>query len=487
MVPPRCALLLALLAMGCARPAPTPAPVEAAATADADADPSWVPADSVRADAEVLYATLRAAHYDLFAHTDQATYDAAYDALLAGIDGPMPRLEATRRLMAFVALGRVGHARVDFPVAAYIEHVSTGGTVLPFDVQVTPDGVLLAHSYHPELPVGATLVALDGEPADVWLERLGTYVSAEHTYLRDAQLETMFPRLHWLHGASAPSHTLQIEVDGTPRTVTVDERPGIEVETAKSTWEAAGQVREARTLDGGIGYLRPGPFYAMHPDESLDDVVAFIDGAFRGFLDDGVHTVVLDLRDNPGGDNRFSDPMVAWVADAPFAFASTYRVRASETTRGVLAGLAEADPDGLSAQMAEVMAGHADGETFAFPIPATEPREQGFDGEVWALVNRHSYSNATCTAAILKDHGFARLAGEPTADLPTSYASSAQFPLPGLGLTVTYPKAWFARPSGEDTGHGVVPDLVLPMPAPGDAGDPTLDALLEHLRAGRSP
>lgn len=471
MPPSRSSALLALFLLGCPKPVVQLPEV-----------PNLIPVSAVHADAELLYDTLQSAHFDLFAHRDQAAYDAAYVELVAGLDAPMTRLEATRRLTAFVAYGRVGHARVEFPVADYIGHVTSGGTVLPFDVETRGDRVFIAHSYHPDIPAGAQLLALDGTGADEWVDTLGAYVSAESDYLRDAQLEVMFPRLHWLHGAMASSPVLQLDVAGELRSIRVDSPPAIEVEPVKAEWEARGHVREARVLDGGVGYLRPGPFYAMSEEESLADVAGFVDAAFEEFISSGAYTVILDLRDNPGGDNSFSDPMIAWVADAPFSFASTYRLRASATTRGVLDELAKGGPDGVSAAMLTAMQQYSDGEDFAFAIPDVQPREPGFGGEVWVLVNRHSYSNATSVAAIIQDGGFGRIAGEETADLPTSYASSAQFILPNLALTVTYPKGWFARPSGEDSGRGVRPDQQLPMPTIGEEGDPTLDALLASIR-----
>ena len=48
-----------------------------------------------------------------------------------------------------------------------------------------------------------------------------------------------------------------------------------------------------------------------------------------GFEAEGVDGVVIDLRQNPGGDNSFSDPMVAWFATEPFRFASSFHVRSS--------------------------------------------------------------------------------------------------------------------------------------------------------------
>ncbi|TNE85268.1 MAG: hypothetical protein EP330_26440 [Deltaproteobacteria bacterium] len=476
-------LLPALMLPGCPR-ATGPEPTPAAAVEDVEVDEpegDTLSPEAAREDAQVLYDTLRSAHFDLFAHVDEAAHDAAYEAMLARLDQPMTRVALARELMAFAALGRFGHSQVVFPVDDYVTHVVQGGTVLPFDLRPDGERVWVAHSQDPAVPVGAELVSLDGRPAGEWVVELGRYIAAESPRFRDAVHETMFPRLLWLHGAGAPTHSVVLRVDGESRTLEVAEQPAIEVEPNKSEWETRGFVRQAEVLPGGIGYLRPGPFSAME-GETLEDVVRFVDVAFAAFVEAEARVVILDLRDNAGGDNSFSDPMLAWVADEPFGFASEYRLKASPRTREVLAGLAEGEPDGVSAAMLAAMGEHEDGDTFAFPLPLAEPRADGFDGEVWALVHRHSYSNATVVAAQVQDYGMGKVAGEETVDLPSSFASSAQFTLPNSGFTVVYPKGWFARPSGEVDDRGVVPDLPLAPAPPGAEGDPMLDALLAHLR-----
>jgi C-terminal processing protease CtpA/Prc len=157
-------------------------------------------------------------------------------------------------------------------------------------------------------------------------------------------------------------------------------------------------------------------------------------------------------------------------------------VKASARTREVLRGLAEQYPGGISAQMLGAMEQHEDGDTFSFEIPQVQPRDSKFPGRAWVLVNRHSYSNATSAAAIIQDYGFGTLLGEETSDLPTSYASSAQFTLPETGIVVTYPKAYFVRPSGDETLRGVVPDHALDFPVVPAEEDVVLrDALMRVL------
>lgn len=430
-------------------------------------DDSTIPAAAARAELERLYETLQDAHFDLYVHRSREAYDAYFCWTMQSLREPMSRLELIRTLMAFTAYGHVGHARIDFPVAEYIGYAREGGTLLPFDVRVDGERSRVAHNYSdsPSLEPGTEIVAIDGRAIGDWLSRLGRYVSAERPYMEHAQLEAMLPRLFWLDQGRRDAISVTVrDASGTESTVRVEAAPIMDVEQTKGTREAEQQARTAKLLSDRVGYLRPGPFYAAGEDETLADFEAFVDESFQTFLEAGVEDLILDLRNNPGGDNSFSDPMIAWFADRPFRFASRYELKASESTRTVLRNLAREYPGGVSAQMLAAMESRRNGEQFAFEIPEVRPREdRRYEGRVWVLVNRHSYSNATTVAAIVKDYGFGTLIGEETSDLPTSYASSAQFTLPETSIGVTYPKGYFVRPNGDEAVRGVIPDLRWPV------------------------
>ncbi len=451
-------------------------------------DEGTIPADAVRADFKRLYETLAAAHADLYVYRSRDAYDHYYQETLEAIDAPMTALEAVKLFTPFVAFGQIGHAKIGFPVQDYIAYVVAGGTLLPLDIRVENGRILIAHNYSgaPVLAPGMELVAIDGQPAADWLERIGRLVSAERPYMTHAQLESMFPRLVWLDGGEIDAFELGVRgADGRETTITVDAVPAMTIEEQKGAREGEQHSRSAQLLADGIAYLRPGPFYAADEGESQETFEKFIDEAFLKFIAAGATDLVIDLRNNPGGDNSFSDPMIAWFADEPFSFASKFVVKASQQTREVLRGLAEKYPGGISAQMLETMQQYKDGETFGFEIPLAEPRDPRFSGRVWALVNRHSYSNATTVAAIIQDYGFGTILGEETADLPSSYASSAQFTLPATGLTVTYPKAYFLRPSGDEALRGVVPEHALQFPIAASGQDAALQGALEHILSQR--
>src|SRR6185437_15918546 len=94
-----------------------------------------------------------------------------------------------------------------------------------------------------------------------------------------------------------------------------------------------GTQRVARTMVDGVAYLRPGAFYNNDPkakDEYDNSAFrSFIDSAFHQFLAARARSLIIYLRDNPGGDGSFSDLVLAWFAHKPFTFASSFRIRVS--------------------------------------------------------------------------------------------------------------------------------------------------------------
>ena len=472
-----CLPAILLLAAACserahdhAAPAPVPAPA--------------IEPDALRADFDALYAGLQAAHYDLFARRERRDYDARFQAMRAAFDRPLTPVQARTAFQRFVAYGNVAHARIDPPLDAWEAFRSGGGKAFPLYVRVEPDGAHLIDGTGaaPGLAIGDRLESVDGIPAADWLGRLRAQLSADNDYMAWAQLERLLPLLVWLEFGEADRFEVVVaRPDGRRAAVAVPalDRAGFESAAAAAPprFELDANAREARMLEHGIAYLRPGPFYDNRPDApdpwDATEFQRFVDAAFGDFLDRGASRLLIDLRDNPGGDNAFSDRMIAWFASRPFRFSEKFHIKVSEAA--VASNRRRLDAQGggedtVSAQLAAAYAGHPPGSFVDFPIPFVPPRPAPrFEGEVFVLVNRHSYSNAVLVAAIVQDDGFGTVLGEETSDLASTYGAMETFALPRTGIEVGFPKARILRPDGDPGARGVVPDV--PIRTPLAAGD----------------
>jgi len=462
--------------------------------------PPAVPAAAVREDLAYLYTHLQEAHYDLFAHRSKAEYDAAYRSAMASIDQAMTQRDLARLFQRFMAYGKVGHSRTEAHITAFLDHRRSGGVFFPLFLRVEGGRAYLleAASLKGDLPAGTEILTIAKQPVLAWLDQMSVYVSAERPYMAYAQLEKTLPIAVWLaQGASRVLDVTARHSDGPTFATRIEALSASQKKELNQRFPAPtlrtdfGQ-REVRFLEADIAYLRPGPFYnseatsgGPEPSYETSAFCRFLDEAFQRILARHAGKLIVDLRNNPGGDNSFSDPMVAWFAREPFRFASSFRLKASAATKAQYA-TQESGGDPVLAQLMAAEARQPNGVRYAFDLPLVQPRQgKRYLGKVFVLINRHSYSNATTTAALIQDYGFGTILGEETADLPTSFASVLHFGLPNTGLTVTYPKSHFIRPNGDKSLKGVVPDHRLANPVQPSSEDQVLNEAILWIKALR--
>lgn len=431
-------------------------------------------AESVQEEFDELYRKLRASHYDLFANRPREEYDAEFELMYGTFSRSMTRAEIQEQFQRFVALGNVAHAKIDPSVDAWERFRDDGGRAFPAYFRVIDDRVFVnevagGHA----LSVGDEVQSVDGTPALAWLAVLRAQVSADSDYLAHTLMENLLPLLVWQEWGERERFSLSVMRGAEVVDIDVPALSRSDTDaSATDRFFLDWNLREARMLGERLAYLRPGPFYDNRPDAvspwDSTSFRAFVDDAFVSFGKAGAETVLIDLRNNPGGNNDFSDHLIAWFADKPFRFSDSFHIRVSEAAieanHARLALQAE-DEHSVSNDLAVLYGEHEAGNLVEYAIALTAPRTgQRFDGEVFMLVNRHSYSNAVSVAAIGQDYGFATILGEATADLANTYGAVEHFVLPRTRIDVTFPKARILRPSGDIASKTVIPDVLIPTP-----------------------
>jgi C-terminal processing protease CtpA/Prc len=452
----------------------------------------------LRSDLMQMYRSLQSADYDLYAFTSKAEMDREYAATLASLDKPMTKFEAEIRFEEFASHIHQGHARVDFPYAVWSRYRKNGGRAFPLSVRVVGRRIFVEKNMSGLAAIvpGDEIVSIDGGDAKAWLERCERHVSAETPYMAGTLMEYDFQIYMWVELGDVPGFRVALrKSDGHDVSLYVPARTQEEMKSFATAQPSVLSLetppREAKMLDGRVAYLRPGPFYnseARTGREEWDNsgFRAFIDGAFAKFLAAHANALIIDLRDNPGGDNLFSDTMIAWIADRPFRFFSQFKVRvSSESTAAnadrITQDAAAAGP--VSQQYAQMYAKAKNGDIVDFDLPLTPPRAgPRFTGKVYLLVNRKSYSNTVSVAALVQDYKFGTVLGEETSDMATTYGAMEQFTLFNSGIKVGYPKAHIVRPNGDMRSRGVIPDIAIGMPVVQPPSDPVLQRAIAIAR-----
>jgi hypothetical protein len=449
----------------------------------------YTPAE-LRADFAQMYRQLQEAHFNLYAFIGKRELDRQYQAALAQLNEPMTELAAKTRFELFAARVRMGHTRLTSPMPDWQRYRAGAGKGFPLRIRIVSGRSYVSENLSGVAAIkrGDEILELNGIPMRQWLARTERHVSAETLYMAHSLMEYDFAIYVWLELGAAQTFDIVVRDERAGRTrMQIPARSSAEMDAARALQPPAldleTPMREAKMLDGRIAYLRPGPFYNVEAKAEVEEwdvsgFRTFIDHAFETFDRAGAERLIIDLRGNPGGDNLFSDVMVAWVASCPFRFASEFKIKVSAESVAANAeriahDAAAAGP--ISQKFADLYAHARLGDIVDFDIPPAYPRPEGrFRGKVYVLIDRQSYSNAVAVAALIQDYRFGIVLGEETSDMATTYGAMEQFPLPHTGLMVGYPKARIVRPNGDLRTRGVTPDIRIRIPIVQDPSDVVL-------------
>jgi hypothetical protein len=422
----------------------------------------------VKEDLEFLYGTLDKSHYDLYANTKKEIFDEEFKRIINSIEDSLELIQINRLFQPFTALAKHAHCSVMLPFDSYVSYLKEGGTVFPFNVIDLKHHIYITDNYSSDSTIkqGDELLSINGKPMEKVMQKLYTYLSGESEYVKSTLAIGLysFPRLYWMVNDRCDEFSVKIKKNnGKAITSKVKAILAGEFEGKNSQKKPVLDPAREFKFVGDVAYYHPGQFVNNNISDELDHT--FYDaGEFNRFLDSSfaeIHKrkteyLIIDLRGNPGGANTFSDPMVAYFANKPFKFCSKFLVRTSQNTKDFWKGVNIPILEGLKSEILS----HENGSRFEYSIPLYEPRKDSlhFDGKIYVLIDRYSYSNATATAAMIQDYGFGKLVGEQTADIPTTFGSAQNFKLPNTQIIVTYPKALTIRPNGDMSSNGTIPD-----------------------------
>ena len=438
----------------------------------------------VKDDFDYLYQSLQDAHYDLFAFNSKEKYDRLFSNLKSRLTtDSLTLIETISLYQTLVSFANTGHCEIDFPAQSYREYAYAGGTLFPLELAFENEKVFIRKNFsgNSKISIGDELVTIDDQPIDDILKQLYPFVSAERTYFKKAKIEFWsFPRLFFQLNGRKDHWNIQIKAKN-------NEVADLEV-TAVSVMEYEGNrngeiVNPQKKIElyGDIAYLNAGAFGS----ETIDGEKRyrqFIDSTFAVIKDNKIKKIVIDLRNNPGGHNAYSDYLISYFAHKPFKWYSSFSIKTSKVLKEHTRQQAD-----TTDEYSKAILRHRDGQVFNYDLPFYNPVEKSkrFKGKVYVLVNRQTYSMAAVSAALIQDYKFGEIVGEETGDVPTLYASQFSFTLPQTGILVKVPKSYIIRVNGSEKLEGVKPDIYIQDHLLDD-NDKLLDKLLMILEKTRA-
>jgi len=396
--------------------------------------------EELREDLDMLFDTIETVHPAPYTHTSFEELQQRRDAVEAQLTESLDSVEFYRLAAPLVAALGDGHTSISPPSSAYSASTWLGDEVFPLELEFEGERALVRRApVDSDVPEGAELLRINGRPARERLAGPLSLVSGERMVWRRAYLTSRLPQFWWLaHGEveelrcelrSPKGETLIREIEGVHMLGTL----GAEMRRAQpfgiELLEDRGALLTVGSFENGLGFE------------------SFIRQSFQKIRDAGVRWLIIDLRENWGGNSALGDELLQYLTDRPFRQYSRIRLKVSPQIRPRYPGHI---PDHVS-----------DGEIHDFEVPLIQPRAEPlrFSGKLYVLIGPRVFSSGTAFASAIKDLGLGTLVGEETGGAASCFGDLYSFELPSSGLTANCSHKWFFRPSGENDGHGVRPDI----------------------------
>jgi len=432
--------LAVVLFIGLPAPSPAAAPVPA---------PTFT-ATQLRADLREIERAL----HDMPADLSHSADLAALEDAIRDIDDKLERsapLERDAAWRLFATLNPIladGHLFVGFVDwrGDTRAHLASGGTLFPFAVRVTPECQLSVRNDKPwssfALPqYGALILKMDGVPAHEICEQMMARAHGDTRVFRADLLTRRFWFYYWKMFGAPGFYSLTLAPGGTqrfkgsfglPELLTVEEKFDRQFELDYVADDKTGSTTSTAILKLGSFAWR-----------DKDQVLEFTRTAFESLQRWHIRNLIIDLRDNGGGnDDQWIEGVMPYIATRRWRTASTYRKR-----------VVTADP-----ARGEVVGAVVDGEIETW-YPPQPDNPLHFGGDVYVAVGPGTYSSAVVMSTVIQDFGFGRVIGPNDSVRANSSGGTRRTTLTNTGLIVVTPRFVLTRPSGAKQPALLTPDI----------------------------
>ncbi|MEE4245074.1 MAG: S41 family peptidase [Kangiellaceae bacterium] len=401
-----------------------------------------ISSEKLREDVDALIAGIIERHPDVERYANLEMIKERVSELKAELTTSMTRQEFFKKVGALSHLFNDGHTFLIWPYQEYQALKEKGGLIFPFNLDVYSGDVFLKYEYHhngSRLPKGSRLVSINNTEIEKIFSKAQQYVGGETEILRKHTVADRFPMMLWAVFGFEENFELILEVNGENRLVNI---------SADDNWQKEMLSNETENndfvyyqLNADTGFLKIATF-----DVSPDWFESFIDETFKKIHQQKIHNLIIDIRENGGGNTDTATYLAKHLASSPFQMISSMRERLNIDNRGLF---------NYKGDVGDVLT--KDWDEWIEPLED----DRRFDGKTYVLISPMSYSSAIVFATAVKDNNMATLVGRETGGYANQTAQGNLFNLPNSELRVYVATRLLIRPSGNLKVNGVMPDIIV--------------------------
>jgi hypothetical protein len=409
------------------------------------------PLEQLQEDFTQLRNMLELLHPAVYRYSSEAEMDAMFDSAYQSLQDEMSLLEFYRVLAPVVAGVNCGHTWTTLPVE-WFDALEQSGLFFPYGVVFLDDRAYVYQDYSEtsELELGTEILSINERPIDTIQDTIMAGLETDGSNVTGKLIVMKWAFRFFYLTLVEHSETFDLSIlapgEQQPQSKIIDGEPVPEVrQRAREQSPFPEPLLYELLAEPNTALLTVNTFLISNaPDYST-----FLRDSFQDMIDNQVENLIIDLRNNGGGDPPFSADLLAYLMSEPF----TYFAASS--------GYPEL-------------------------LQPMDPHDIHFSGNVFALIGGGCFSSTNHFLSLVKHHGLATLVGEETAGSYYCSASSTETTLHNSSIRAMVAKSVFATDvTGFEIGPGIMPDVTV-VPTLDDiltGADPVMDEVLNIIRS----
>lgn len=404
--------------------------------------------------------------------------------LLANVKDSITQTDAVLLIGKLAAALDEGH--IGLPSSSITDSLYINSLRFPFLLQKVQDDRWIVDrdvSSEQQLGVNAAILEINGVQVSELNRIYRNYFGGLDTWRRQ-QIMTNVRKLLFLHGIESPFTIKAITAEGKPVSFQATGYSRKQADSLNKVLAAISKPAAAYSftmLPDNIAYIH----YRQMVNDKSNPFPAFLEKTFAAIREKNAAGLVIDLRDNGGGDSSFGDSLIQYFSSKPYRFSGGMKWKISRHYKTFLKQQTSNSNNDADNRFYNSM---KDGEMYTYisrDLRKPKDTDLRFNGKTALLVGPDTFSSANMMADGISSYKLATIFGEPTGESGNDFGEMFNFMLPNSYIIARCSTKMFTRADGNENNFDpVLPDVTV-KPSAADLRekkDVVLEAAVKWIR-----
>jgi hypothetical protein len=422
-----------------------------------------IPVDGLVNDFKILKTTIQEIHPDLYRYTSKAVLDREFDSLLSTINTELTEVEFYEKIAPWVALIKNGHTAIRLSDSYYNQI-----TLLPLRLVEIDKRIYIKTNFSDKASelVGFEIMRVNDISIEDILKRITPYVSLDG-FNEDAKYKAAVEDdfAYYYSYVFGQSEYFELELRN-PRDQKEIKKRIKGISNSEFNFKYSHDtpfpwtIKKIDTLNAVL--LRIGSFNNLARKAGKQiSFKSFLNQTFDEIKEQKVKNLIIDLRNNGGGELKNAILLYSYLTNNPFQFTKEIEIATvspptyvQHTDYNKALKFDSFEPKNVIKRDNNfILAKH-------FSMEMSKPSDSNFSGNLYVIINGQTGSSAGCFTSYVRNEKRGKIIGEENRDNYTGFSAGVPvtLTLPNSKIEVYIPLRKFTYATGDDNGRGVTPD-----------------------------